>query len=268
MNIFCLNNYIKVTFDDGSSVENSEATPAMIEKLKENLFSDKEDILKIINPEYGKAFNIIDNVKKSAYIVQRGQSFYIPAISELTLPIDFVEEFLKAEMENDKDKIQAYYNFWMLVSLNPDSRVRNNLFWFLKKWGMVISKSGLIVGYRNVDIKHKGGTYTPEYIAEVSKTYAYIKYVSKKNPDTYYFTWDGNEVVPFTTNATDCLLSLGQAYRDIIEGKDGEETVYTDHHSHTFEIRLGHIVTMPREKVDSNQEHTCSSGLICSPVKW
>lgn len=271
MNIICINNYLKVVFDDGTTVERHDSTPELLNQIKENLTADKETLMRIVNPEYGKAMDIVNNVKDSKFIVKKGQSFYIPSISELTMPIDFVEAFLEAEKMGDTDKVTAYYNFWTLVSLNPDSRVRNNLFWFLKKWGMVISKSGLIVGYRNADIKYQGTKFSHEYMREITKQYAYIKYISKRNTDDYIVCYDPNLQIYTKKDAINYDLpgiTLTQAYNDIITAGNKEETVYTDHHSHTFEIRLGHIVSMPRNQVDSNQEHTCSRGLHVGAKDW
>jgi hypothetical protein len=90
-----------------------------------------------------------------------------------------------------------------LLSLNPDATVRQNLFKFLEKWGMVITKSGLFVGYRNV--AHKSGA-----------------------------------------------------------GAD----VFTDEHSHTFTITIGHMVTMPREECDCNSDNECSRGLHVGGTSW
>ena len=36
--------------------------------------------------------------------------------------------------------------------------------------------------------------------------------------------------------------------------------VYTDHHSHTFKIRIGEMVTMPREECDCSSQNECSRG--------
>jgi hypothetical protein len=66
--------------------------------------------------------------------------------------MSFAEKVMKAEKNGDTAKMEAYRNFWTLLSLNPDPAVRQNLFKFLEKWGMVITKSGLFVGYRNANI--------------------------------------------------------------------------------------------------------------------
>ena len=54
---------------------------------------------------------------------------------------------------------------------------------------------------------------------------------------------------------------LVDLYTMLTSDASDKTTVYTDHHSHKFQIRLGHVVSMPREKCDSVQEHSCSAGL-------
>lgn len=44
--------------------------------------------------------------------------------------------------------------------------------------------------------------------------------------------------------------------------------VYTDAHTHTMEIRIGEVVTMPRGECDDVQENTCSRGLHLGAQWW
>ena len=122
------------------------------------------------------------------------------------MPMSFAEKVMKAEEKKDTVKLEAYRNFWTLLSLNPDPVVRQNLFKFLEKWGMVITKSGLFVGYRNANIFREGNPY--------------------------------------------------------------EGTVYTDAHSGTTRIMLGHMVTLPREECDFDSEVSCSRGLHIGGTSW
>lgn len=58
------------------------------------------------------------------------------------------------------------------------------------------------------------------------------------------------------------------AYRNAVPhsvDKEGRE-VFTDAHSGTTRIKIGEMVTMPREKCDRDSSHSCSRGLVCSPV--
>ena len=47
-----------------------------------------------------------------------------------------------------------------------------------------------------------------------------------------------------------------------------EEGVYTDHHSHTFKIKIGEMATMPREKCDCDSNVSCSRGLHIGGKGW
>ena len=48
------------------------------------------------------------------------------------------------------------------------------------------------------------------------------------------------------------------AYRNV--DTTNTPDVYTDHHSHTYRIRIGEIVTMPREDCDCSSQNECSRG--------
>jgi len=47
-----------------------------------------------------------------------------------------------------------------------------------------------------------------------------------------------------------------------------KDTIFTDAHSHKFSIKIGEMVTMPREKCDSNSNVTCSRGLHSAGCSW
>ena len=117
------------------------------------LFFHLNQVKKIIEIKEVKDFE--EEIKKSKVLTLMHDSIYWLDVCELSMPKDLVKAILKAEAENNKELLQSYKNFWVLCSLNPDSRARHNLFWFLQKYQMVISKSGLFVAYRNVNIKNK-----------------------------------------------------------------------------------------------------------------
>ena len=49
------------------------------------------------------------------------------------------------------------------------------------------------------------------------------------------------------------------AYRNVDTTE--EKDVYTDHHSHSTKIKIGEMVTIPREKCDCDSTKECSKGL-------
>lgn len=200
-----INNKVIVILNNGCKYEKEDITDEVFDIICN---SSDEELITMFNPQYKKDLEEAENVKKvinsvedSNLLVKKGDSIYFKGVSELSLPKELVEAIITAENNNDELKLEAYRNFWTLMSLNPNEECRKNLFWFLTKYDMTIAKCGFFVGYRNVD----------------------------------------------TTS---------------------EEGVYTDHHSHTFKIKIGEMVTMPREECDCDSNVSCSRGLHCSSVGW
>lgn len=200
-----VDNKVTVFLENGEIVER-EVTEDEFKKIVEA--QTDEEVLKLLCPEYQKsieshnnALTLIEKIQKSKLLSMKGDVVYWEEVSCLSVPEELVKAIIKAEEEHNELKISTYRNFWTLMSLNPDERCRKNLFWFLQKYGMTISRCGFFVGYRNVD-------------------------------------------------------------------KTKEENVFTDHHSHTFKIRIGEMVTMDRNKCDTVQNHTCSTGLHIGGRGW
>lgn len=200
-----IDNKVTVFLENGEVVE-KEVTEDEFKKVVEA--QTDEEVLKLLCPEYQKsieshnnALTLIEKIQKSRLLSMRGDVVYWEEVSCLSVPEELAKAIIKAEEEHNELKISTYRNFWTLMSLNPDERCRKNLFWFLQKYGMTISRCGFFVGYRNVD-------------------------------------------------------------------KTEEENVFTDHHSHTFKIRIGEMVTMDRDKCDTVQENTCSTGLHIGGRGW
>lgn len=200
-----VDNKVTIFLENGAIIE-KEVTEDEFKKVVEA--QTDEEVLKLLCPEYQKsvelhnnALTLVEKIQKSKLLSMRGDVVYWEEVSCLSVPEELVKAIIKAEEEHNELKISTYRNFWTLMSLNPDERCRKNLFWFLQKYGMTISRCGFFVGYRNVD-------------------------------------------------------------------KTEEENVFTDHHSHTFKIRIGEMVTMDRDKCDTVQENTCSSGLHIGGKGW
>lgn len=132
-----------------------------------------EAIVTVLHPEYEEnkqkvkeVEDLITRGKNSRYLTFKKDSFYW-SDGEIELPLsipeDLVRAIIKAENINDKDALTGYKNFWILMCLNKDERVRKNLYWFLDKWGLKVSKCGFFVGYRNVDFTDEEGVYTDHH---------------------------------------------------------------------------------------------------------
>ena len=200
-----INNKVIVILNNGCKFEKENVTDEVFDTICN---SSDEELMTMFNPKSAEELKeaesvkeIINNVEDSNLLIKKEDSIYFKGVSELSLPKELVEAILTAESNNDELKLEAYRNFWTLMSLNPNEECRKNLFWFLTKYDMTIAKCGFFVGYRNVD----------------------------------------------TTS---------------------EEGVYTDHHSHTFKIKIGEMVTMPREQCDCDSSISCSRGLHIGGKGW
>mgnify|MGYP000870534714 FL=1 len=155
-------------------------TEGDLEEL-ENLFNPN---LKKVKEDNKVLEKFLVDTSDSSYLVNSGDCLYIPSISDVSVPFEVAKAVLKAEKgEGDLDSI---LNFWRLCSMNPNSNARANLFWFLKKWGMRISKSGFVVAYRNAELKDKDNySLSFEDVRDISNAFLEIKLKEKKNPADY-----------------------------------------------------------------------------------
>lgn len=252
MKVLRRKNYLQIDFTDGSFYSTSECTDEIWKFLQEN--QENEDaVKKKFMTELYQGRELMKKVKESKILTLRGQSVYMLGVSELSIPEDFVSKIIEAEERGDEVELRKFKNFWTLVSLNPDSRVRNNLFWFIRKWDMQITESGLLIAYRNADIKEEA-KYTTDQVKAVINAYYKEKYINHNDPYQEVFFIGERRV------------NLGEVYDEIVNG--GGSPVYTDQYSHSTEIRLGHPVSIPREECDADQEHSCSRGLHTGAKGW
>ena len=272
MKIIRVMNTVTVVLNNGEIISSSECTDEMFAKIYNNQ-EDEDYVKSILIPEFenkqtmvAEKKNLMEDLECSQYLTAKGSSVYLLDISELSVPEDLVEAILLAEKEEDEELIQSYLNFWTLVSLNPDSRCRQNLFWFLNKYGMTISRSGLFVAYRNVKIKKAGVSIDPKLANFISSEYARIKFISKKSPKDYLVLKTVDGYVLTKTSCDNTIGNLSDLYKQLSDVE--VSTVYTDGYTGKFEIKLGEIVSMPREKCDSVQENSCSRGLHVAGKTW
>jgi len=274
MKIIRIKNHITVVLNDGVVLTDDNCTDEMYNKIVNNQ-EDESVVKSLLIPEFVKKEEVIEiktklleNFNTSKYITTFGNSVYIKSISELTVPEDLAVALFKAEQEKNDELIQSYLNFWTLASLNPDSRARTNLFWFLNRYGMSISKSGLFVAYRNVKLKAEGKNIKSDLADFISSQYIRVKTKLKKSPKNYYLGLKDSELsinVDYTKLDT-VTGKLDELYTKLSD--EEEAPIYTDAHSGKFTIKIGEVVSMPREDCDAIQENTCSRGLHVAGKQW
>jgi hypothetical protein len=191
-------------------------------------------------------------------------------------------EVMKEYHEN-KYPLEPIINFWKLLMVNPDTRIRTTLFDFISTHDFVLTDKGYMLVYKAVYHKEKEQTEASQFEEFISKQYLHIKknwncspnkYVGYKEKEsgelkiTKYNTaknWDEKE------KGIEIIGKIGDLYEAIITKENAEEntnTVYTDMHSRTMSIIVGEPCVMPRTECDSDPANECSYGLHVGATKY
>jgi|VirMetMinimDraft_7_1064189.scaffolds.fasta_scaffold00418_23 hypothetical protein len=282
MKISKIGSNLTIILNDGTFLSKSNCDDLFFKEIKDNL-EDEDKIKLLMTPkkveleiEIEEKETLYSDIKSSKVLTSFGNSLYLKSVSELTLPESLAIAIYDAEKAGNTELLQTYINFWTLCCLNPDSRARTNLFWFLNKYGMTISKSGLFVAYRNVEIKSEGNLYDCEMTKVITHEYAKVKFKHKKSPKNYTLYLDdkgnykstksGKVYSPeFQSENYTVEGNLDELYKGLSEEKG---TVYTDSYTKTMQITIGKAVSIPRTECDARQDYTCSHGLHVAGKEW
>lgn len=277
MKIVRLKTHLIVVLEDGTMLTNTNCTDELYDKVVANL-DNEDEILRLLVPtflekkeEYEAQVEVNEELKESSLITYAEGRAYLKEISNLILPQELATAIVKAEKEGNTEQLESYKNFWTLCSLNPNAEARKNLFWFLNKYGMKISKSGLFVVYRNANLKNPGEKVDTVLNDFISEQYARVRFKLKKSPKNYFVGKNdkGEYAIHLdSSKLTDVKsMNLLELYAKLSD-EDDESPTYTDQHSGKTVIKLGKPVTLPRDQCDENQNVTCSRGLHVAGKSW
>ena len=135
-------------------------------------------------------------------------------------------EVIKDYYENGYP-LEAIINFWKLLMINPDTRVRKSLFEFISKHDFVLTDNGYMVVYKAV--YYKENEKKSELAEFVSNQYLHVKKDWSCSPNKYTVYRDlESNVLAITKNQTaegwdaevniDILGKLGDLYDSIFDG--------------------------------------------------
>ena len=178
--------------------------------------------------------------------------------------------------------LTAIINFWKLLMINPDKRIREKLFDFIKVHDFVLTDEGYMVVYKAVDYKDrvKRDRTFEEYISNqvlhVRKDWkcSAKKYVVYKSNDSGEYgiakvetveNWDEDD------KGIEVMGNLDELYKAIFDGVTSDEStvpVYTDKYSHSMTIMLGKPVFMERRDCNGDPAEDCSVGVHCGSTSY
>jgi hypothetical protein len=188
------------------------------------------------------------------------------------------------EYHKNSYPLDAIINFWKLLMINPDIRVRESLFNFIQVHDFVLTDNGYMIVYKAV--VHMVESMTNTLSEFVGNQYQHVKKDWGCSPNKYVVYEDlnvdnSNEKYYITKVKTastwnekkrniQILGKLGDLFNSICNNdKDIENpVVYTDKYSHSFRIVLGETVRQKRKICDSDPLKDCSIGLHVGATKY
>lgn len=172
--------------------------------------------------------------------------------------------------------LDAIVNFWKLLMINPDKRVRTDLFDFIRTHDFVLTDTGYMVVYKAVAYKQKQKNDLAEF---VTNQYLFVRKEWKCSPNKYmvYKNCAGDYGISKTETVenwnleekeVEILGNLGGMFRNLDNLIEGNDTVYTDKHTKKMSIRLGVPATKERKECDADYRNECSNGLHVGATKY
>lgn len=277
INIVRILNQVFITLSGGVTLGSSICTDEMYTKLQEaRLAEDEEAIKQIIDPAYGlkkeaneKAVEKQAILQNSNIIEKVGESSYLKGVPT-SLPKTLLDKFLEAEIAGDSKTIAALTNFWILASRNPNTEARNNLYWFMDRYGIKVTESGFIIAYRLVVPFSEEETIDESMIEAYNKLRLHILKVKKQSLSKYNLV-KNTSTGEITTIQKNQLNKEGfeiiQCMSKPLEIK-GVRQVFTDARTGLTRISIGETVSIPREECDEDSAVTCSRGLHGASFSW
>lgn len=191
--------------------------------------------------------------------------------------IDIIEDYNK-----NNYPLEPIINFWKLLMINPDKRVRNSIFDFIKNHDFSITDFGYLIAYKAVyrqnDTKDK--LNLDEFVTNM---FLKVKNNWKCSPNKYVVYKNLNDnVLGITKKRTinfwnlkeknlKIIGNLADLFNNIIKTKNNTNqnaSKYTDMYSKTMTIELGVPVKVPRESCDADPQKSCSTGLHVGATKY
>lgn len=280
------------TVDDYSSVKNATSHAEFLsvfhtQEHLENVAKQKEEKMENYKKEQERQIIISSFDILSSYnnmFIVKDSSVYLnrEGLMHRSIPKLLVEKFAALilnmkEIENPEileeynNTIETLVRFWEKCCLCPSAQSAEDLYGFLEKHKMKIDQHGNFYAYRRVvRVGGKATKLEKDLVDFISNSYNKVKAVWKKKPINFDVYQKGKEfrIVDMSKlkgeikaykigNLNDLYLSIGN-----MEGNR-----FTDDRTRREDYRVGEIISMPRNKADSNNNVTCSNGYhIANPT--
>lgn len=281
-----VNSVLTVVLNDGSILSKPNATQNDFISVQ-NASSEYNVISIITNCEVSsdrtkeeKTSQKIQAINKGFQILSKLDDFevkedsvYLKGINR-SLPPLLVEKFgeiayqyLNGNPELSKWGQDLYKNeeyiglkrFFMWCCLNPRAEVADKLYDFLDRNKMKITKQGFFIALRNVVTTDHSD---PELIDAITNAYNKIKAVWKKKPSEFWLIEnEGEYFIEKNQQGNHSGIIIGNLQDLYLDLPNMRGNRYTDNWTHTFDIRIGQVVSMPMQDCNWSTQDCAASGL-------
>lgn len=286
-----VNNVVTVVFDDGSVYTSQPCDIERFNKIRE-CNTEREIIEKLASPdrvreieEENRKIEEVINFQKGSSVLVNLSDFKVTESSvEMvgtgrTIPSSLVESFAKVitrhlddftfdgvvdyealqkHLNTDDSDYQALKRFFLWCCLNPRAEVMDKLYSFLQENSFRITKQGFFVALRNVVTVEKNN----DIVKAVSNAYNKVKAVWKKKPSDFWLIQNEDEYTieknQQGNHAGNVIGNLEDLYKNL---PNMQENRFTDDYTRTFDIRIGKVVSMPKEDCNWSTQDCAASGL-------
>ena len=238
------------------------------------------------NPTEENILNIRAYLNERTRVAMMAGLEHDPETSEVFLagfntPIpDTLVEIIKDYHENNFP-MQPILNFWKLLMLNPDQRVREDLFDFISTHDFSLTDNGYMVVYKAVYDANESSEADTEFAEFVSKKYLHVKKTWKESAKNYVVYRNEDDEFNITNVKTaekwdetekniEFLGNLNELFDAIYNTKaaDSATPVFTDMHTRKMRIELGVPVVQDRKECDADYRNECSNGLHVGATQY
>lgn len=249
------------TYEEVLSVISDPALVKEQEKHKKEVEKAKAIVKGLDSLAILSDFNVIDG---SVYIKGIHRSIpellvnsFLEIIGEYgNEPVELIEKHL---LENIQ--YMSLKKFWLKCCLNPNAKSAEDLYTFLTHHQFKIDRHGNFYAYRNVVSKNDAVDKT--LVEFISNAYNKVKAVWKKSP-IYFNVWqedDASYIIHKVSVQTDGINKLVGNLKSLYEALPTmSANSYTDAHTHSFDYRIGKVMSMPRHMGNDNNTISCSKG--------
>ncbi len=253
---------IFIKFEDGSFV----LQPCSREQASNiMLLEDKDEILKILNPQLEKELKAVEEAhKKNAFWNNFSDDrFYLKEDKlyhrdiPLSIPKVLAETIQALIIEGNEEELSKLEKFWMWSSLIKNAQSRESLYPFLINQKIQLTDDGEMLTYRRVVSTEKTNV---DLVKFVTQTYLKKRTAKKSTDVTVWGDRESNTYFSLNEIEVENSYEVGnlkELYHNL-EEMDGN--TFTDNYTKTEVYKIGKEVRMNWSHADWNTGETCSRG--------